>query len=253
MSDKIKTLSPAWLTQQRTNYDADTAALAVSYALLLGSELSSNTVMDMAWKPCIAGNDVSAGIRYGMMRLLLYLKKAGYKEDKGDPLRVGSVLGRVSITRHFGPQQGAELYFGHRSTKLYFYKRRKRVLAGSVGRGKGTLAHREGLLEQLFAAFLQNEPPTESKPIKGDTYPWLEAQRHYDSYLQMKAHPNFKELYRDLEETTVSYVLRRVAMLVSPPKVEGESHERECEALAEAILGMKDELEFMVNATTPRP
>lgn len=240
--------TPAWLSQQRANYDADTNALAQSYGLLLSNRLSNKTVTNMVWSSCIAGKDVAASIRNNVVLFVKYLYEVDHKED--DFLQSGSILGVVNIERRFGEQQGAELRFGHKSTKLYFYKGRKYVLAGSVGnREKGTTEHWEGLLNQLFEAFLRNEPPSDSSPIKGDTYPWLEAQRHYDGYLQMKAHPNFKDLYRDQGETAVSYVLRRVAMLVSPPKVEGESHERECEALAAAILGMKDELEFMVNVT----
>jgi hypothetical protein len=57
-----------------------------------------------------------------------------------------------------------------------------------------------------------------------------------------KVHPNYKEGYPNSRDSVVSFVLREVAMVIAPPKEEGESHERRCEDIASAILTMESEL-----------
>ena len=61
---------------------------------------------------------------------------------------------------------------------------------------------------------------------------------------QLYAHPNWEMPQPELHEDVITYTLRCAAMLISPPKIEGEDMDTPCEVVADAIRRLADEVRY---------
>jgi len=61
--------------------------------------------------------------------------------------------------------------------------------------------------------------------------------------IELRKHPNYKRLAPFQGETPIAFALRYAAHLVSPPKVEGESDEIQCQDVAKQIRSIESEVE----------
>ena len=63
-----------------------------------------------------------------------------------------------------------------------------------------------------------------------------------NEYLLMSEHPNYKFEVPQKDETTIHYVLRCVAHLISPPQEFGESQEIKCSEVSNQILNLESQI-----------
>ncbi len=54
---------------------------------------------------------------------------------------------------------------------------------------------------------------------------------------QLESHPNYKETIPTKGDSLLSYTLRYISNLVSPPQAKGETYDIECVVIKRAILG----------------
>ena len=62
---------------------------------------------------------------------------------------------------------------------------------------------------------------------------------------QLSLHPNWEIPRPQLHEDVIAYTLRCAAMLISPPKIEGENEDTPCEVVADAVQLLADEVRYM--------
>ncbi len=60
---------------------------------------------------------------------------------------------------------------------------------------------------------------------------------------QLNEHPNFELPAPFPGETSIHYALRCAALLISPPKLEGENYSIRCVEVARQIADLEDDLE----------
>ena len=69
--------------------------------------------------------------------------------------------------------------------------------------------------------------------------PWsAQQQRSAMPVPQLSAHPNFELPFPQHGEDVIAYTLRCAAVLISPPKLDGEDEDTACEIVADAILNL---------------
>ena len=59
---------------------------------------------------------------------------------------------------------------------------------------------------------------------------------------QLSAHPNWEMPQPEPQEDVIAYTLRCAALLISPPKIEGEDEDTSCEVVANAVKRLAEEV-----------